>query len=77
MNDVHSEDMIVCELLADLGDDLSWELVFELASRIDRKNLIGLKMTGTNYKGYWQTCRSRRNHLLKAMHHHSPKGEEA
>ena len=76
-NDILSEDMAACELLADLGDDLSWELIFELAAGVDRKGATGLTLTGTAYEGHWRARRGLRNHLLKAMNHRSPKGEEA
>jgi len=65
VNTVNSEDMSACELLADLGDDLSWELVFELAAQVDRKNVIGLTMT--TYEGHWRARRSLRNRMLKEM----------
>jgi hypothetical protein len=66
-NAVNSEDWATCELLADLGDDLSWELVFELAAQVDRKNVIGLTMTGTTYEAHWRARRSLRNRMLKEM----------
>jgi hypothetical protein len=64
-NAVNSEDWAICELLADLGDDLSWELVFELAAQVDRKNVIGLTMT--SYERHWRARRSLRNRMLKEM----------
>lgn len=64
-NAVNLEDLAICELLADLGDDLSWELVFELAAQMDRKNVIGLTMT--SYERHWRARRSLRNRMLKEM----------
>ena len=59
-----------CEILSDLGDEFSWELVFELAGQVE-----GMGVTG--YQKNWKSRQAMRKHLLKAMNHRSPKGEEA
>jgi hypothetical protein len=63
--------MAACELLADLGDEFSWQLVFELAGWVDSMGVV------SDYQRGWRNRQSMRKHLLKAMQHQSPKGEES
>ena len=58
-----AELMASCELLADLGDEFSWQLVFEIAGRVDGIGAI------TDYQRGWRNRQSMRKHLLKAMQH--------
>lgn len=58
-----AELMASCELLADLGDEFSWQLVFEIAGRLDGIGAI------TDYQRGWRKRQSMRKHLLKAMQH--------
>ena len=62
-NDILSEDMAACELLADLGDEFSWQLVFELAGRVDSMGVV------SDYQRGWRNRHSMWKHLLKAMQH--------
>jgi hypothetical protein len=54
--------MASCEILSDLGDEFSWQLVFELADQVE-----GMGVTG--YQKNWKGRQSMRKHLLKAMQH--------
>jgi len=49
-----------CELLSDLGDEFSWQLVFELAGQVDGMGVVG-------YQKNWKNRQAMRNHMLKAM----------
>lgn len=52
-----------CEILSDLGDEFSWQLVFEIAGRVDSMGVV------SDYQRGWRNRHSMRKHLLKAMQH--------
>ena len=58
--DIH-ETMASCELLADLGDEFSWQLVFELAGQIDDLGVVA------DYQKGWRNRRAMRNYMRDSM----------
>lgn len=60
-NQFIQELMASCELLSDLGDEFSWQLVFEIAGRIDDLGVVA------DYQKSWRHRRSMRNYMRDSM----------